>query len=67
MKSLLLVILTSIISIGFAQNYSDDFSEAFNSGDTLKQLEILNKWEKGNSQDAEYYTSYYNYYFNKSI
>ena len=66
MKNLLLIILTIISSLSFAQNFQEDFGKAFQEGDTLKQKEILNKWETDNYKDAELYTSYYNYYFSKS-
>ncbi len=59
----LLVLLTLHLS---AQNYFEKFQKHFQTGDTIKQKEILNKWEKDSPKDAELYTSLFNYYFNIS-
>ncbi len=58
-----LIFLTSLC---FGQDYQAEFNESFQNNDTIKQLEVLQKWEKTNSKDAELFTSYFNYYFNKS-
>ena len=62
--------LTTLFSFAlinlFGQNYYNDFLEACNSQDSLRQKEILIKWERETPKDPELITSYYNYYFLKS-
>ncbi len=66
MRHLILVILSIIYFNAYSQQYQCKFGEAFQSGDTLMQKEILYEWEKENPKDAELYTCYFNYYFTKS-
>ncbi|MCK9626610.1 MAG: hypothetical protein M0R23_09170 [Bacteroidales bacterium] len=67
MKSLLVLFLLILISINtIAQDYYSDFKSVLNSGDTVKQLEILQNWENVSPSDPELYTCYFNYYFLKS-
>ena len=67
MKKLLGLILTGFIfSFAVAQDYQSDFQKYFQENDTINQLKTLNEWEKSNPNDAELFTSYFNYYFNKS-
>jgi tetratricopeptide (TPR) repeat protein len=61
-----LLIATIICNIGFGQNYHEEFGKYFQPGDTIKQLEILTKWETATPKDPELFTSYFNYYFSKS-
>lgn len=49
-----------------SQDYKAEFNKAFQGKDTLKQKEILTKWEKKDSKNPELYTSYFNYFFSKS-
>lgn len=63
------IIITLIILFSFeskGQNYFEDFQIHFNSGDTLKQFEILEKWSEISPNDAELHVSLFNYYFLKS-
>jgi len=49
-----------------AQNYFEKFKEYSNNRDTIRQRELLEKWENDQPKDAELYTSLFNYYFAKS-
>lgn len=51
----------------FAQDYRSEFERYFQSGDTLKQREILRKWQVLGPEDPELFTSYFNYYYVKSM
>ena len=67
MKKIIGLLLTGFIfNLVVAQNYQDDFQKYFQTNDTINQLKTLTKWEKSNPKDAELFTSYFNYYFNKS-
>lgn len=67
MKTLKFICISLMInSITFGQDYYKDFKKYLNEGDTIKQLELLKSWEITNSGDPELYTSFFNYYFNKS-
>jgi tetratricopeptide (TPR) repeat protein len=63
-------ILTSLVIlyplILFGQDYRSEFQSYCQTEDTVKQLEVLQKWEIDNPEDAELYTSYFNYYFSRS-
>lgn len=63
-----LILLGFIVLTKFClgQDYHTDFQKSFENNDTIKQFEILQKWEETNPKDAELFTSYFNYYFNKS-
>jgi len=50
----------------YGQNFKTDFDSYCQEGDTVKQLEVLEKWEKKEPKSPELYTSYFNYYFLKS-
>ncbi|MDR1678928.1 MAG: tetratricopeptide repeat protein [Prevotellaceae bacterium] len=65
MKNIFLAISLMFSSAILAQDYKAEFSRYFPK-DTLKQREVLEAWEKAKPNDAELYTSYYNYYFFKS-
>ena len=68
MKRILLCLITllSFLFNALAQDNHSLFREYLNEGDTLKQLELLNKWQEESPNDAELYTSWFNYYFVKS-
>ena len=67
MKKLLGILIVMIMSIfGCGQNYQSDFEKCSQEGDTIKQFEILVKWEKASPKNPELFTSYFNYYFAKS-
>lgn len=50
----------------FAQDFKSAFDNYMTEGDTLKQREILNQWEIAEPNNAELYTSYFNYFFRLS-
>ena len=67
MKKILGLILTGFIfNFVVAQDFQNDFQKYFQENDTTNQLKTLTEWEKSNPNDAELFTSYFNYYFNKS-
>ncbi|MBT8196245.1 MAG: tetratricopeptide repeat protein [Bacteroidia bacterium] len=47
-----------------AQNFQKEFKKHYSANDTTAQFNVLIEWEKQNPDDAELYTSYFNYYFN---
>ena len=51
---------------GFGQSMKEDFYKALQKGDTTDQIHILTAWERKDSQDAELFTAYFNYYYKKS-
>lgn len=51
---------------GFGQEYASQFSQLFQEGDTIQQKELLKKWESEEPDNPELFTSYFNYYFQKS-
>lgn len=59
--ALLTIILCANLSV--AQDYPSDFQKYHQKGDTLKQWEVLTKWEKTDPKNAELFTSYFNYYY----
>ena len=61
--SLLLILICQVV---FCQDYPSEFQKYSNENDTINQLKILKEWEKVNPEDAELYTSYFNYYFQKA-
>ncbi len=48
------------------QNFQKEFNDLFLKKDTVSQLNLLKKWEKSDINDPELYTSYFNFYANKS-
>src|SRR6476620_11599116 len=50
----------------YGQDYKSQFVSSFQAQDTLKQKEILTQWEKADPKNPELFTSYFNYYFQKS-
>ena len=68
MKNAVLIILISALGCSVvAQDFKQDFEKLRAANDSLAQIQLLNKWEKVNPNDAELYTSYFNYYFTESI
>lgn len=61
-----LIVLISFSFAGQGQNFKTEFTKYFSVGDTVMQLEILRNWELADSNDAELYTCYLNYYFGKA-
>lgn len=66
MKNIVLIIALTFSGISFAQDFKNDFKKYFQEKDTLRQKEILQKWEKAKPKDPELYTSFFNYYFQKA-
>ncbi len=60
-----LFLLLPLITKG--QDYQSEFQSHYQTQDTVKQLEVLQKWEKDSPNDPELFTSYFNYYFSQSI
>lgn len=53
-------------SISFGQNYLSDFKKVLQDGDTIKQFEILQKWEAEDPKNPDLFASYFNYYYHLS-
>ena len=66
LRSLLLLIATTITLSLSSQDYETQFIRAFQSNDTTQMLQTLKQWEKSNPNDAELLTAYLNYYFLRS-
>lgn len=58
--------LCTVSSICYGQDYRKQFNDAFDAKDTTAQKEILSAWEKVDPKNAELFTSYFNYYFQKA-
>ncbi|RXP47870.1 tetratricopeptide repeat protein [Lutibacter sp. HS1-25] len=66
MKKNIAIIVALISSIQFfGQNYRTEFLEYIETNDTIKQVEVLKKWEIASPNDPELFVSYFNYYFLK--
>ncbi|MEN8186062.1 MAG: tetratricopeptide repeat protein [Bacteroidota bacterium] len=65
------IILTGLIIVFvqsiFGQNYHNEFKKYCKTKDTLSQRQLLRKWEEEKPNEAELYTSYFNYYFSQSF
>lgn len=61
---LFIAVFLSIVCFG--QDFDADFQTYFAANDSAQVLKTLLAWEKANPEDPELYTSYFNYYFNKS-
>ena len=48
------------------QSYNQQFNALLIKGGSEEQLKFLKEWEKTDSNDAELYVAYFNYYVNKS-
>lgn len=66
MKNIISLFILIVFYQSQAQTYKQEFVEAFSKKDTAAQKRILEKWEKDDTNDAELYTSYFNYYVSKS-
>lgn len=65
-KIILTVILIGLSQIFFGQEFQQDFLKHWKSNDSTALKELLVSWEKTNPDDPELYSSYFNFYFNKS-
>ena len=67
--------ITTIFVIGLnfilfqanGQVFKQQFDNLFLKKDTIKQRQLLEKWEKSNSNDPELYVAYFNYFVNQSM
>jgi len=55
-----------ISQIGFCQDYQSEFKKFFQANDTINQLKVLKEWKSASPQDAELFTSFFNYHFMRS-
>lgn len=58
--------LTLVFNHVFGQTYKQQFNELVAKKDTLAQQQLLDKWEKADSNDPELYVAYFNYFVDKS-
>ncbi len=65
-KVLNTILLSFIFGLCMGQDFKTEFDTYFQQGDTVKQMEVLKKWEQKEPKNAELYASYFNYYFTKS-
>lgn len=63
LRYLLSIFSLLIQTILSAQDYQEQFNAALEKRDTLAMLPILQKWEAQTPNDAELFTSYFNYYY----
>lgn len=67
MKNILSILAFSILATCcFGQDYKSQFDQLCEEGDTIRQIDLLTKWESEDPENPELYTSYFNYYFLKS-
>lgn len=68
MKSATLLIfgLTLVFSQVSGQTFKQQFNELVSKNDTLGQQQLLDKWERADSNDPELYIAYFNYFVKKS-
>lgn len=66
--SIRLLLITCIMHFKLinAQNLKQEFNALYSKKDTLAQRQLLEKWEKSNSNDPELFVAYFNYYVGKS-
>ncbi len=65
-KTIGFILLVALPLCSFGQDFFIEFKECFQTADTVCQLEVLNKWEKATPNDAELFTSFFQYHFSKS-
>jgi tetratricopeptide (TPR) repeat protein len=67
MKYILLVFIAFLfINPIYGQSFKEQFNELKTNQDTTRLLELLQKWERTNSDDPELYVAYINYFMMKS-
>lgn len=67
MKKIITVFLTIFLAqITYSQDYQTEFLKYCQPQDTIKQLEVLHKWETSNPKDPALFIAYLNYHFLKS-
>ncbi len=63
MKLIVTILAFSVLTtFSFGQDYKSQFDQLSQEGDTVKQIELLKKWESEDPKNAELYASYFNYY-----
>src|SRR6187401_1654563 len=50
----------------FSQTFKQQFADLVSKKDTTGQRQLLQKWEKADSNDPELYVAYFNFYVTKS-
>lgn len=65
--TLLIFGLTLVFNQVFGQTFKQQFNEFVSKKDTLGQQQLLDKWEKSDSNDPELYIAYFNYFVKKSV
>jgi tetratricopeptide (TPR) repeat protein len=65
--TLLIFGLTLVFNQVFGQTFKQQFYEFVSKKDTLGQQQLLDKWEKSDSNDPELYIAYFNYFVKKSV
>lgn len=65
-KALCILAFSILMNLCYGQDYKTQFDQLCQEGDTIKQIELLTKWESENPNNPELFTSYFNYYFLKS-
>jgi tetratricopeptide (TPR) repeat protein len=58
--------LTLIFNQVFGQTFKQQFNDLVSKKDTVGQQQLLEKWEKTDSNDPELFVAYFNYYVIKS-
>lgn len=65
--SILLFSLTLLFNQVSGQTFKQQFNDLFSKKDTVGQQQLLEKWEKTDSNDPELYIAYFNYFVKKSM
>lgn len=58
--------LTLLFNQAIGQTFKKQFNDLVSKKDTLAQQQLLDKWEKADSNDPELYVAYFNYFVKKS-
>lgn len=58
--------LVLIFNQATGQTFKKQFNDLVSKNDTLGQQQLLEKWQKTDSNDPELFVAYFNYYVNKS-
>jgi len=61
------IVFILICPILFGQNYQAEFKDLYAKNDTIAQRKLLAEWKKATPDDPELYTSYFNYFYAKSL
>ena len=66
MKYYFTLLFIAIGHCSFGQKFQTELTQYFQTGDTLKQRETLEKWERENPNSPELYINYFNFYLDKA-